>query len=98
MPCVLPSSPRPHRPHRSVEDLYQLPGNALLTKEEAATYLMICTTTLERIPAKELTYAKMGRQRRYRMSDLSAYVESKMVKPKGRRGRKLKDYSYLKAI
>lgn len=103
MPCIPPtpetSQDRRHwRPRRSLDDLYQLPANALLLKEEAATYLMICTSTLERIPVKELSFAKMGHQRRYRISDLTAYVESKMVKPKVRRGRKLKDYSHLKAL
>jgi excisionase family DNA binding protein len=61
-------------------------GDRFLTPDEVATILGIDSQTLanwrstKRYPLK---YARIGRRIRYRLSDVEAFAESRMVTPTG---------------
>lgn len=57
----------------------QIPNAVLLTREQAAEYLGIATSTLANWACTKkfnLPYFRVGRSVRYRKSDLDAFVQS----------------------
>ena len=60
----------------SVKPILTLDGAALLNETEAAIFMKISPSTIIRMREKnEIPSVKMGKSRRYRVSDLAAYID-----------------------
>ena len=82
---------RPRLPCRSLEELYRLPLDAIVTAEEASlvTRLTVSALAVRRVKKQWPPYAKFGRLVRYQMGDLlcpvgfSAKSERRTDEPEG---------------